>query len=363
VIEVMENGVGMERDELQKIFQNFYQIDRTNSAQNKGTGIGLALTRELVLLHKGTIEVESNVGKGSVFKVLLPLDFVTEKDILPAFGHQELLASSTIVSEINQPAMVDKSKPLVLIVEDNPDMRLYIRNILKDNYRLLEAENGKIGVQKAIDKMPDLIISDVMMAEMDGMELCERVKNDALTSHIPVILLTALGATESKLKGLQTGADDYITKPFNAELLLARIKNLIEMRKQLQLKFKQSVVVDPSEIVTNVGDEKLLKKAIELIETNIENLDFGIKEFIEGMPVSRRGLYDKLKAITGMTVSEFIISIRLRHAAKLLLTKEFSISEITYKVGFQNRSQLNRAFKDQFSMSPTEYIRAHQSDK
>jgi len=363
VIEVMDNGVGMERDELQKIFQNFYQIDRTNSAQNKGTGIGLALTRELVLLHKGTIEVESNVGKGSVFKVLLPLDFVTEKDIFPAIEHQELLASSTIVSEINQPAMVDKSKPLVLIVEDNPDMRLYIRNILKDNYRLLEAENGKIGVQKAIDKMPDLIISDVMMAEMDGMELCERVKNDALTSHIPVILLTALGATESKLKGLQIGADDYITKPFNAELLLARIKNLIEMRKQLQLKFKQSVVVDPSEIVTNVGDEKLLKKAIELIETNIENLDFGIKEFIEGMPVSRRGLYDKLKAITGMTVSEFIISIRLRHAAKLLLTKEFSISEITYKVGFQNRSQLNRAFKDQFSMSPTEYIRAHQSDK
>ncbi len=197
------------------------------------------------------------------------------------------------------------------------------------------------------------------MPEMDGMELCERLKTDSRTSHIPVVLLTALSATESKLKGLQNGADDYVTKPFDAELLLARIKNLIELRRQLQLKFKQSVVLNPSEIVTNVGDEKLLKKAIELIESNIENLDFGIKEFIEGMPVSRRGLYDKLKAITGMTISEFIISIRLRHAAKLLLTNEFSISEITFKVGFQNRSQLNRAFKDQFLMSPTEYIRMH----
>jgi len=359
IIIVEDDGVGIERNELQNIFQKFYQVDSANANQNKGTGIGLALTRELVLLHKGTIHAESKVGKGSRFRVVLPViscQLSVDSEMLSDYSQRS-------ADDGQQPAddsqLSTVNSPLILIVEDNADMRLFIRNTLNDSYRWLEAENGKAGLEMALEKMPDLIISDVMMPEMDGMELCERLKTDSRTSHIPVVLLTALSATESKLKGLQNGADDYVTKPFDAELLLARIKNLIELRRQLQLKFKQSVVLNPSEIVTNVGDEKLLKKAIELIESNIENLDFGIKEFIEGMPVSRRGLYDKLKAITGMTISEFIISIRLRHAAKLLLTNEFSISEITFKVGFQNRSQLNRAFKDQFLMSPTEYIRMH----
>jgi len=371
VIEVEDDGIGIERNELQNIFQNFYQVDSSIATKNNvpGTGIGLALARELVLLHKGTIDAESELGKGSLFRVVLPviscqLSVGSEQlsdDRQRSADDGQQSADDSPLSTVNSQLSTVNS-PLILIVEDNADMRLFIRDILKDNYRLIEAENGKAGLQKAIEKMPDLIVSDVMMPEMNGMELCQRLKSEPRTSHIPVVLLTALSATESKLKGLQTGADDYVTKPFHAELLLVRIKNLIESRRQLQLKFKRLIDVDPSEVVTNVPDEKLLKKAIELVENNMENLDFGIQQFIEGMHVSRRGLYDKLKAITGMTISEFINSIRLRRAAKLMLTKEYTISEITFKVGFQNRSQLNRAFNDQFSMSPTEYIRSHEAE-
>ncbi len=353
VITVEDDGIGIARKELENIFRNFYQIESPLSTQKRGagTGIGLALARELVLLHKGTIHAESELGNGSCFTVLLPILPTTE-------NAQPLAEIGEALQEVSELPTADS--PLLLLVEDNVDMRLYIRDMLQQHYRLIEAENGKIGVQRAIEDMPDLIVSDVMMLEMDGMELCHTLKNDERTSHIPIVLLTALGATENKLKGLQTGADDYVTKPFHAALLLVRIQNLIASRKLLQLKFKQPKELDPRELVTNLVDENLLKRGIELVESNMENLDFGIQQFIEGMPFSRRGLYNKIKAITGMTISEFIISIRLRHAAKLLLTYKFSISEISYKVGFQNRSQLNRAFKEQFSMTPTEYQRKQQ---
>jgi len=249
----------------------------------------------------------------------------------------------------------------VLIVEDNADLRIYVSDVLGNEYRTAEAENGRIGIEQALKLLPDLIISDVMMPEMDGMELCQTLKNDARTSHIPIILLTALSAIESKLKGLKTGADDYVNKPFHAELLLARVQNLIESRRMLQLKFQRSLYVNPKEIVTNTPDEKLLKKAIELVEQNIDNLDFVIAEFILGMNTSRRNLYTKIKVITGQSVSDFIKSFRMQRAAQLMLTKEFTISEICYKVGFQSRTHFNRSFVEQFSMTPTEFIQFHSS--
>ncbi len=242
---------------------------------------------------------------------------------------------------------------------NNPDLREYISDILNQNYRISEAENGKIGVEFAFNLLPDIIVSDIMMPQMDGNELCSILKEDERTSHIPIILLTALSSISSQLKGFEHGADDYITKPFNADLLLARVKNLIEVRKQLQQKFQRSVFVNPADFVTNVSDEKLLKKALELVESNLDNLDFAIPEFILGMNMSKTGIYKKIKVLTGQSVSEFIKSIRLRHAAQLLLRKEFTISEISYRVGFQNRTQFNRAFKEQFSMSPTEFIQSH----
>lgn len=327
----------------------------------------MALTRDLVQLHKGTITVQSILGEGTVMRVELPflpktptmakpktIVWINEKKHSDKLENLEKNECSDDLS-----AMDDMEKQSVLIVEDNPDLREYISDILKQNYRVLEAENGKIGVELAFEHLPDIIISDIMMPQMDGNELCSILKADEQTSHIPIVILTALSAISSQLKGYKHGADDYITKPFNADLLLARVKNLIEVRKQLQLKFQRSIFVNPTDFVTNVSDEKLIKKAIALVESNLDNLDFAIPEFILGMNMSKTGIYKKIKVLTGQSVSEFIKSIRLRHAAQLLLRKEFTISEISYRVGFQNRTQFNRAFKEQFSMSPTEFIHSH----
>jgi len=365
LIVVEDDGIGIAKDKLARIFDNFYQVDNSSTRENEGSGIGLALTRELVLLHKGTIHAESEVGKGTKMVVKLPIlqqttnvKFQPEGVEFQTIDVVKLPTADYPLPTTNYP-LPTTDYPLVLIVEDNADLRLYIRDVLGDAYRVSEAENGRMGVEQALELMPDLIISDVMMPEMGGMELCHTLKNDVRTSHIPIILLTALSGTDSQLKGLKTGADDYVTKPFNAELLLARIKNLVAIRKRLHLKFQHAVSVDPTEIVTNVADEKFLKKAIDLVEKNIEDFDFDIRHFIAGMNMSRTNLYVKMKALTGQSVSDFIKSIRLRRAAQLLLTKEFTVSEICFKVGFQERSQFYRAFKEQFMMSPTEYIHSN----
>ena len=370
-IVIEDDGIGIAKEHLDKIFENFYQVDNSSTRKNEGSGIGLALTRELVLLHKGTIEVQSEVGKGTKMMVQLPVI----SDQLSVISHQAtsdgfqavdveelpttnypLLTTNYNLPTTNYPLPTDL--PLVLIVEDSADLRLYIRDVLGGTYQIAEAENGRLGVEKALEILPDLILSDLMMPEMDGMELCKTLKNDDRTSHIPIVLLTALSATDTKLEGLRTGADDYVTKPFHAELLLARIANLILMRKQLQQKFQQALNIEPKEFVNNVADEKLLKKAIALVEAHLEDFDFGIQQFIDGMNMSRTNLYVKIKVLTGQSVSDFIKSIRLRRAAQLLLSKEFTVSEICFKVGFQDRSQFYRAFKDHFLMTPTQYAQS-----
>ncbi len=355
VIVVQDDGVGISQEYIHKIFDNFYQIDNSTTRGTQGTGIGLALTRELVLLHKGTIHVESEPEKGTTFRVELPIVLNAENDQPITINPQFSTDSPQLSTDNSQPSSTDF--PLVLIVEDNPDLRLFIRNVLADRYRMVEAENGKVGVEMALELMPDLIISDIMMPVMDGMELCNTLKTDERTSHIPIILLTALSATESKLKGLKTGADDYVTKPFDAQLLMARIENLIALRKRLQLKFQQLPHLPLAEVTTNAADEKLLKRAVELVEKGIENEDFSIQLFIDGMNMSRAGLYVKIKALTGLSVSDFINSVRLRRASQLLLSNEYTITEIGYMVGFQSTSQLNRAFKEQFLMTPSEFIK------
>ncbi|MFZ4413816.1 MAG: hybrid sensor histidine kinase/response regulator transcription factor [Bacteroidales bacterium] len=365
ILEVEDNGIGIAEEHLTKIFENFYQVDNSSTRKNEGSGIGLALTRELVLLYKGNISAESEVGVGTTVKVVIPISAITLKisatEVRVVKNEMntpaEKIESLVVVDEFDSEN--DDENPLVLIVEDNADLRLYIRSILGVNYRVAEAENGKIGVELAYQLLPEMIITDVMMPEMDGMELCQMLKNDERSSHIPIIMLTALNSTENELKGLETGADEYVTKPFHAELLLARIKNIIDFRRRLHSKFQQSIEIRPDEIVTNAADEKFLRKALELVEQNLNNLDFEIQQFIDGMNMSRAGLYVKIKALTGQSVSEFIKSIRLRHAAQMLLTREFTISEITYKVGFQNRTQFNRSFKEQYSLTPTEFIQAH----
>jgi len=386
IIEVEDDGIGIAPGNLTHIFEDFYQVDNSNTRKNEGSGIGLALTRELVKLHNGTITAQSEQGVRTVFRVNLPLSTVNGQRTTDSGQQTTVSSEQTIVNGQRttdgialtvdrRPLTVDLDtvdkgtvdKETILIVEDNADLRLYIRDILGDTYRMVDAKNGKVGLEMALELLPDLVVSDVMMPVMDGMEMCHSLKNDERTSHIPIVLLTALSADEMKLKGLKTGADDYVTKPFNADLLLARIENLIETRHRLQQKFQHALVVvsnklEPKEMVTNVGDEKLLKKAMELVEQNIDNLDFGIQEFVEGMNISRRGVYAKIKAITGQSVSDFIKSIRLRRAAQLLLTKEFTVSEICYMVGFQSRTHFHENFKAQFAMTPTEFVQKKMSE-
>lgn len=366
IFEVMDDGVGLAIKDINKIFDHFYQVDDSTARKVSGSGVGLALTRELVLLHKGNINVKSEIGKGASFIVTLPLsDKIDFNDNEIESSNQtndlegNMATQNLFVTDSLQNKTLDTEKALVLIVEDNIDLRHYISETLDKKYRIIEAGNGKEGFEKATDIMPDLIISDVMMPELDGVELCTLLKSDVRTSHIPVILLTALNSNESRLLGVKRGADDYIVKPFNESLLLARIENLIENRKVLQLKFQKTLYIDTNELSTNTPDEKLLKKAIELIEANIDNLDFNIQQLVTELNVSRRGVYAKIKAMTGLSVSDFIKSIRLRRAAQLMLSKEYTISEIYYMVGFQNRTHFNDSFKKQFEMTPSEFIKTH----
>jgi len=361
IIEVKDDGVGIAKENLTNIFRHFYQVDNTLTRKNKGSGIGLALTRELVILHKGTIKAESELGLGTTMTVTLPVCHQTTKS--EEFHTTEKLPEISMYQQeitiLKDELPIDRNKPVVLIVEDNADLRLYISDVLSANYTIAEAENGRIGVEIAMKILPELIVSDVMMPEMDGMQFTRTLKSNGETCHIPIILLTSLDSGNSKLTGCETGADDYVTKPFNAELLLARIKNLIDLRHRLRLKFQQSLDINPNDFTSNVSDEKLLKKAIELVENNIENTNFDIQQFIDGMNMSRAGLYAKIKALTGLTVSDFIKSIRLRRAAKILLSKEYTVTEVCYLVGFNSPSYFYKTFKEQFLMSPTEFIHTH----
>lgn len=251
----------------------------------------------------------------------------------------------------------------MLIVEDNPDMRKYIGRFFNTDYRIIVAGNGKEGLEKAVDHIPDIIISDVMMPEMDGNEFCKKIKTDERTSHIPVILLTARASNESRLEGLETGADDFITKPFDGEELQVRVKNLIDQRKKLQKKFmKNATKIGISELmklpdsgITSV-DQKFLQKAVSVVENNIHEPEFSIDKFAGKMAISRMQLHRKLRALTDQSASKFIRTISLNRAALLLLKKSGNVTEIAFEVGFNSLSWFTRSFQEQFGMSPKEYI-------
>ncbi|RMD98959.1 MAG: DNA-binding response regulator, partial [Calditrichaeota bacterium] len=245
--------------------------------------------------------------------------------------------------------------PLVLIVEDNDDMRRYLRNSLNQGFDIIEAENGQSGYQVACKKTPDLIVSDVMMPEMDGYALCEKLKTDQRTSHIPVILLTARAGQEDKLEGLEIGADDYLTKPFDARELNIRVKNLIEQRQRLRERFSREITVQPKEITVTSIDEKLLQRAIDIVEENMSNSEFDIDQFCRAIGMSRSTLNRKLRALTGLSTNGFIRTLRLKRASLLLQKKSATIVEIAYEVGFNNPSYFAECFRQQFGKSPSEY--------
>ena len=361
---VQDTGIGIPEEYIEHIFNRFYQVDSSATRRYEGTGIGLALTKELVELHHGKIIVNSKKNKGTEFIVYLPLgkDHLTEDEIVDSIERVEHLIydfddPSQHFDNVDTPPKenISKTAPMILVVEDNQDMRQYIGESLYAGYNLIEAEDGGQGFNQAIKHLPDLIVSDVMMPGMDGFELTKKLKQDIRTSHIPVILLTAKAGEESKIKGLETGADAYVNKPFNTKELLVRAKNLIEQRQKLREKFKKNITIDPSEVTVTSVDENFLRKAAMIVEKHMDNPEFSVEQFSSEMSMDRNNLFRKLKKLINQSSSQFIRTIRLKRAAQLLKQKAAPVSEIAYMTGFDKPSYFTECFKKQFGVPPSEY--------
>ena len=356
---VHDNGIGISPSNLEKIFDRFYQVDNSQTREYEGTGIGLALTKELVELHHGTISVTSSPSAGTAFSVKLRLghahfkaDEIQESALLP-----ETLKYSAEQEAFSITANNFDSIPMetVIIIEDNADLRYYLVQSLSAHYSVLEASNGEDGLLLAFEKIPDLIISDLMMPKMDGIQVSKQIKSDERTSHIPVILLTAKADSETKIQGLELGADDYISKPFEMKELLARVRNLIESRKKLQQKFADHVTLLPKKISVTSVDDRFLQKIMSIVENNISNTTFGVEPFAIEVGMSGAQLYRKLRALTGFSPNDFIRHMRLQRASDLLQQKAGNVAEVAYQVGFNNLSYFSKCFKEKFGQTPSEY--------
>jgi len=362
---ITDTGMGIPAEQVNKIFDRFYQVDGSHTREQEGTGIGLSLTKELIELHKGKIEVESKEGRGTTFRLIFQLgkdhfhpDEICEEELeKDKYELKELNGFDDYFRQKSYTAdeMESTGKPVLLIVEDNPDVREYITMILGEYYQVIEAEDGEDGLKKSIDKIPDLIISDIMMPKMDGFKMCTMLKSDERTSHIPIIMLTAKATIEDKISGLEIGADSYIMKPFDALELKARIKNLLEQRNRLHEHFRKYGLVDTEVTTFTPADQMFLKKAVDIISKHISDSQFGVKSLSEQLAVSKSLLVKKTEALFGEPPSELIKRIRLNKAAKLLERKIGNVSEIALEVGFNNPSYFAECFKKQFGVSPSQY--------
>ncbi len=372
-LQVEDSGQGIPQSELERIFDRFYQLTSHNSKKYKGSGIGLSLVKELVDLHKGTIKVESEIAKGSLFTIKLA---VSESFFSPSELDESLLARSLQYNDDKNPNDIiknkhgvgtleheDLNKPLVLVIDDNKDFREYISQSLKKKYQIQESENGKLGFKKASEIIPELIISDILMPVMDGNELCKKLKTDERTSHIPIILLTAKAGIESRLEGLGTGADVYMIKPFAADELLIRVKNLIGQRKHLREKFSKEFFVNGINPKMTITDKQFLQKAIEILDIHLSEADFNVETFCKELCISQKQLYRKLKAITNETPSQFIRKHRLKRSLTMLESNHDNISHIAYLVGFNDPSYYTKCFRELFGVSPGDYAKknSHQN--
>jgi DNA-binding response OmpR family regulator len=361
---VSDTGIGIHQEELPHVFDRFYQVDASQTREQEGSGIGLALTKELVELHHGTIDVRSEIGKGTKFTILLPLgnkhlspgeivQAPTVPDRVAILDQETILPSPAETHEISDHASREEQQ-LILVIEDNADVRAYICDYLVAQYRVIEANDGIEGVKKAKESIPDLIISDVMMPKMDGFEVCKQLKQDEKTSHVPVILLTAKAGQENKVEGLETGADDYLTKPFDAKELLVRIKNLIELRRKLRERFSKTQILKPGEIAVTSVDDAFLQKVMSVVEEKLGDEKFGVEQFAREVGMSRSQLHRKVTALIGQTPTDFIRYMRLHRAMDLLKKNTGTVSETAYSVGFSGVSYFSKCFQEQFNMLPSE---------
>jgi signal transduction histidine kinase/ligand-binding sensor domain-containing protein/DNA-binding response OmpR family regulator len=354
-ITVADSGIGIPAKDLERIFERFYRVENAENGNQTGTGVGLHIVSEYVKLHNGDIGVESQPGKGSVFTLTMPATQHIHEEIisqnLPEEEiTEELTGEEAVVVEDHRSKL-----PLMLVVDDNEDFRNFISAMFIDTYRILKAEDGEIALKIILDKMPDLIICDVMMPNMDGFELCRMVKQDIRVSHIPIILLTAKAGEENKYKGLEAGAEDYIAKPFNMEMLTLKVSRIIERQKKTRDQFKHKVDITTTDVEITSMDEKFVKKAVALVEENLSSSEFLVEDLCREMGMSRVYFYKKILSLTDKTPSEFIRFIRLKRAADLLEKSQLFVNEVAFQVGFNDPKYFRKYFKDEYGVSPNEY--------
>lgn len=355
-ISVGDSGIGIPSDSREKIFERYFQAEGPDSILGQGSGIGLAISKEFVKLHGGEITVDENAGGGTLFTVCLPVSEYTGPSMQRGHNETEIQMHKP-VEQRGEKVDYDgnQNKKSVLLIDDNDDIRFYLKDNLGQDYVVYQATRGAEGWDKAIEFLPDLIISDIMMPDMDGLTLCKKIKQDPLTSHIPVILLTARTTDEQVLAGYKTGAIEYVTKPFSFELLQARIRNILAFQESLKHRFQKEIEIDPTEIVTNPVDEEFISRALKVVEDNLSGSEFSVENLSKAMFMSRVALYKKLLAITGKTPSDFIRSVRMKKAAQLLRKTQMTVSEIAYEVGFNNPKYFTKYFKKEFNTLPTSY--------
>lgn len=354
-LEVRDTGIGIPKELQDKIFERFYHLSNAMD-ETASSGIGLALVRELVHFQNGNISVESEEDSYTIFRVSLPLQPAEVQTLTP---EPSLAFAISAMQNAKEQELVDAGgqpdQDLLLIVEDNPDVRTYITDILKDQYRIIEAENGQEGLEKAQASIPDLIISDVMMPKLDGVQMMAQLKQDQKTDHIPIIMLTAKAEREDKLESLDFGADEYLTKPFDAEELQIRLSNLISTRKKLKEKYRTGLFLAPSAVKNLSQEERFLLDVKKEIEKNLSNEWYGVEDLAGSLGFSRSQLYRKLKSICDQSPNEMIRNFRLMRAKELLEQDKASVSEIAYEVGFSSLSYFSKEFKKKWGATPSEW--------
>jgi len=372
-IGVQDQGIGIAANKKESLFERFENLVDRNLFNQSSSGIGLSLVKELAEMHKATISVESVINEGSTFEVAFrkgkehfdeSVEFILKDYAFPVKEEVEGNVELPIVSNRIDSEEDDSARGLMLLVEDNNELRLFLRSIFNSTFRIAEAKNGTEGIEKAINLIPDIIISDVMMPDKDGLELTKELRENLTTSHIPIILLTAKSTLESKLEGMEYGANDYITKPFSSAYLKARVENLLVQHKKLQELYLSNLMApakkDVNETPNPTGeissnDRKFIDKLVELMEANMDNGELVVEDLVTELAVSRSVFFKKLKALTGLAPIEFIKEMRVKRAAELIETGEYSISQVSYMVGINDPRYFSKCFKQKYGMTPTEY--------
>ncbi len=356
---IEDNGNGIPQNELNQVFEPFHQVFGNSSTKRIGTGIGLSLSKGIVELHHGALWAESENAKGSKFTVLLP-------EGKAHFGEIDMALTPNNSTELSQHLIIEdaadkneniaiKTDSTILIVEDNKELRHYISKLLSPTYKVIEAENGKEGVLMSISHMPNLIISDIMMPITDGLTMCNQIKNDLRTSHIPVILLSARSSVLHMKEGLEIGADDYIIKPFSSSMLILKVNNILRSRENLKNLYGKRLSLENMGIEVVSGDDKFLQKLSEVIENHISDPDLNINNFCDKIGMSKSNLYRKIKAVTNLSASEYVKSVRLNMAAKMIIETDMQISDIALQVGFKSLIHFSTIFKKAYGVPPSKY--------